>query len=77
MRATLLTDDIKTHVTPEMKSGFELLAAARGVRPSIVQREAFTNHIKANSRKLARLRSRLSAATKIEQATKPNNNSKC
>lgn len=64
MRTTLLTDGIKTHVTPEMKSDFELLAASRGVRPSILQREAFTNHIKANSRKLKRLRSRAAASPK-------------
>lgn len=41
-----------------MKSDFELLAVSRGVKAAVVQREAFANHIKANGRKLKRLRAK-------------------
>lgn len=58
MSTTTLTADIKTHVTPSMKSDFELLAVSRGVKAAVVQREAFANHIKANGRKLKRLRAK-------------------
>jgi hypothetical protein len=58
MKEMTFSESIKTNVTPETKTAFQLLAHARGVKPSTIQREAFSKHIKNNAPIIRRLRAR-------------------
>ena len=56
MNDTTFTANIKTHVTPAMKADFALLAAARGVKRAVIQRQAFMEYLAANARTIQKLR---------------------